>query len=59
MVVAEMVIAFLPKLITSHHGFFKLEDLNLSWKKPREQQLGHCHCHGYQIEEEWVEFQHQ
>jgi hypothetical protein len=51
--------AFLPKLIASHHGFFKLEDLNLSWRKPREQQLGHYDALGYQIEKEHVEFQHQ
>jgi hypothetical protein len=58
-VAVELVMAFLPKLIASHHGFFKLEDLNLSWRKPREQQLGHYDALGYQIEKEHVEFQHQ
>jgi hypothetical protein len=51
-VAAELVMVVLTKLTTNHHGFFKLEDLNLSWRKSREQQLGHCHALGYQIEEE-------
>ncbi len=59
MVEVELVMAFLPKFIASHHGFFKFEDLNLSCKKLKEEELDHCHALGYQIKEEQVGFQHQ
>ncbi len=39
---------FSQSFAVSYRGFFEPEDLSLSWRKPGEQQLGHCHALGYQ-----------